>query len=230
MFSAQGRVPDWFEVGNRHIFGYVHKEQAGAIRKLLELVERAAISDTRGLELPVPRRTGPVLVCNAGTTRHDEDSLRRVVKAAGDFSPVFCALQDMAPRLQQEDCAAALLLADRFTTRPDVLRHIDAVGACQPRPQVVIACEGSQEAMDSILHIINARPFRLVNLLAADAAEALSRSVRDAAHWYAGNECFPAESEYVHRAAEGINWQQLDEQFGATGEMPEDADDKEDEA
>jgi CheY-like chemotaxis protein len=223
MFSAMGLVDDWVRVVNRHIFGYVHKGDERAIDRLVDLVATAAASDTRGLDLPTPRRSGQVLVCNAGASRFDEPALAQQVQAAGDFTPVFCTLGEMAERLTQDDFAAALLLADRFETRPAVLAKVDAVCAHQATPNVVIGCQGSDQARASILHLINARPFRLVNLLAGDAATALSEAVRDAAYWYGGNECFRAESRYVHRAAQNVDWQKLDEQFGASSEFDDDA-------
>lgn len=133
----------------------------------------------------------------------------------------------MADRLAKGDFAVALLVADRFETRPAVLTKIDAVCARQPTPQVVVACEGRDQHMPSILHIINARPFRLVNLLAADVTTALREAVRDAAHWYGGNECFHAENQYVHRAAQNVDWKKLDEQLGAPGESEDEASEEE---
>jgi hypothetical protein len=227
MFSARGMVDDWFKVGNRHVFGYVHKKHERAIERLLEMVGQAVASDTRGLELPTPRSSGQVLVCGMGAGRFDQTALTERVRAAADFTPVFCSLGEMAERLAQGDFAAALLLADRFETRPSVLAKLDAICARQPTPHVVIACEGRIEAEASILHLINARPFRLVNLLAGDAATALSNAVRDAAYWYGGNECFAAESQYVHRAAQNVDWQKLDEQFGASGEVDDETSEEE---
>ena len=217
MFSNKGTEDDWFRVANRHVFGYVDKGDERVIPSLLEMVSRAAACDTLGLELPTPRDGGRVLICNAGAGRFDDAALTQIVQAAGDFTPAFCTLGEMADQMTQADLAVAVLLADRFGTRPEVLARIDGVCARQPTPHVLIACEGSGWYMASILHIINARPFRLINLLAGDVASALTQAVRDAAYWYGGNESFRAESTYVHRAAENIDWRQLDEQFAVPG-------------
>jgi hypothetical protein len=221
LFSARGMAEDWFRVGNRHVFGYVHKGEQGAIDRLLALVEKASAADPRGLRLPSPRRSGSVLVCSLGASRFAEADLADRVRTAGAFTARFCALPEMADELAREDFTAALLVADRFETRPAVQASIDAVCARQPRPQVVVACEGAEANMASVLHLVNARPFRLINLLAADAGAALTAAVRDAAYWYGGNECFPAEPEYVRRAARKIDWRHLDEHFGANEEQGE---------
>jgi hypothetical protein len=105
--------------------------------------------------------------------------------------------------------------ADRFDARPAVLDRISAICEPQPAPQVVIACEGSDSNRPSILHIVNSRPFRLVNLAAGDAATAIRDAVRDAAYWYGGNEVFEAESEYVHRAAREIDWDAIRRDLGS---------------
>lgn len=214
MFSQMGLAEDWFRVSNRHVFGYIHKGDEQAIEQLLELVGRAARTDTRGLELPTPRRSGPVLVCNAGTARFSEAALAERVGAAGDFTARICRFDEMARRLSEGDFSAALLVADRFDTRPAVLTKLDDICARQPTPHVVVACEGSNQHRASILHIVNARPFRLVNMLAGDAATALTDALRDAAHWYGGNEYFAADNQYVHQAAQHVDWQALDQQFG----------------
>lgn len=215
MYSMMGLADDWLRVGNRHIYGYVHKGEDEAIPRLVALVRRAAADDTLGLRLPSPRRSGRVVVCSHGDDHLDAAQLEALVRQAGDFQVQLVPLADMAAALRQPDVAAGLLVADRFDARPTILERISAICEPQPAPHVVIACEGSDANRPSILHIVNSRPFRLVNLAAADAASAIRDAVRDAAYWYGGNEFFEAKSEYVHRAAREIDWEAIRRDLGS---------------
>jgi CheY-like chemotaxis protein len=213
MYSARGTVEDWFRVGNRHIFGYVHKNSSHSVEELVQMVGRAVTTTAFQIELPTPR-SGDVLVARTGSPALSASALVQLVEKAGAFTAITCTMAEMPERLAQGDFAAGLLVADQFSTRPLVLETIDRICAIQPRPQIVIGCEGREESEESLLHLVNARPFRLVNLLAADAGQVLGEAVHTAAAWYGGNECFPVESEYIHRAAADIDWQELDQHLG----------------
>jgi DNA-binding response OmpR family regulator len=218
MYSMMGLADDWLRLGNRHVYGYVFKGEDEAITRLVALVRRAANDDTLGLRLPSPRTSGRVVVCSHGNSRLDGPRLEALVREAGDFQVEFVPFGDMAAALQQPDVAAGLLVSDRFDARPSVLDRISAICGPQPAPQIVIACDGSDSNRPSILHIVNSRPFRLVNLTAGDAATAIRDAVRDAAHWYGGNEFFEAKSEYVHRAARKIDWDEIRRDLGSASE------------
>lgn len=215
MYSMMGLADDWLRVGNRHVYGYVHKDEDDAVARLVAMVQKAAADDTLGMRLPSPRTSGHVVVCNHGNSVVDAPRLEALVREAGDFQVQFVPFSDMAAALRQPDVAAGLLVSDRFDARPAVLEQISAICGPQPSPQVVIACEGSDSNRPSILHIVNSRPFRLVNLAAADAATAIRDAVRDAAYWFGGNEFFEAKSEYVHRAAREIDWDAIRRDLGS---------------
>jgi DNA-binding response OmpR family regulator len=216
MYSMMGLADDWLRVGNRHVYGYVHKGEDEAIARLVELVRRAAADDTLGLRLPSPRASGRVVVCNHGDGHLAAAELEALVREAGDFQVQVVPFGEMAAAVRQPDVAAGLLVADRFDARPAVLERISAICEPQPTPQIVIACEGSDSNRPSILHIVNARPFRLINLAAGDAATAIRDAVREAAYWYGGNEFFEAKTEYVHRAARGIDWDAIRRDLGSS--------------
>lgn len=218
MYSMMGLADDWVRVGNRHVYGYVYKGEDDAVARLVSMVRRAAADDTLGLRLPSPRTSGRVVVCNHDDTHLDDQRLQALVREAGDFQVQFVPFSDMAAALRQPDVAAGLLVSNRFDARPAVLDRISAICGPQPAPQVVIACEGDDTNRPSILHIVNSRPFRLVNLSAADAATAIRDAVRDAAYWYGGNEFFEAKSEYVHRSARQIDWDGIRRDLGAASD------------
>ena len=215
MYSMMGLTDDWLRVSNRHVYGYVHKGEDDAVPRLVTMVRRAANDSTLGLRLPSPRTSGRVVVCDNANSHLDAPQIEALVREAGDFQVQIVPFADMAAALKQPDVAAGLLISDQFDARPSVIERISAICAPQPAPQVVIACEGSDTNRPSILHIVNSRPFRLVNLVAADAASAIRDAVRDAANWYAGNEFFEADSGYVHRAAREIDWDTIRRELGA---------------
>jgi DNA-binding NarL/FixJ family response regulator len=218
MFSMMGLADDWIRVGNRHVSGYVYKGEEGSVERLVELVRKAAADESTGLRLPTPRTTGRVVICNQGNEHLDDARLEALVRAAGDFTTDFRPFAEMTDALRAPDVVAGLIIADRFDARPAVLDRITAICRSQPTPHVVVACEGSDANRPSIVHIVNARPFRIVNLLAADAATAVRDAVCDAARWHGGNECFEAETEYVHRATREIDWDEIRRELGSVGD------------
>jgi hypothetical protein len=218
MFSMMGLADDWIRVCNRHVYGYVYKAEDDSVARLVELASRAAADDSLGLRLPTPRDTGRIVVCNQGNTHFDDARLRALIRDAGDYAADFRPFAEMADALRAPDVVAGLIIADRFDARPAVLERITAICGPQPTPHVVVACEGNDANRPSIVHIVNARPFRIVNLLAADAAGAVRDAIRDAAHWYGGNECVEAETEYVHRAAREIDWDEIRRGLGSVGD------------
>jgi hypothetical protein len=218
MFSMMGLADDWIRVGNRHVYGYVYKGEVGSVERLVEIVRRAASEDSTGLRLPTPQTTGRVVVCNHGNGYLDDATLAALVRNAGDFTAEFRPFAEMADALRAPDVVAGLIIADRFDARPAVLDRIATICRSQPTPHIVVACEGSDANRPSIVHIVNSRPFRIVNILVTDPAAAVRDAVRDAANWYGGNECFEAETEYVHRAAREIDWDEIRRELGSIGD------------
>ena len=214
MYSARGTVEDWFRVGNRHIFGYVHKNSS---RLLLE--ELVAMVQRGGHHHPLWNRTShtPNRRCALSRDRIAGPLGRRLwcswsKRRSVQGSHVY---DDRNARAGRAGRTRGRIARRRPVQRQaQVLETIERICGVQPRPQIVIGCEGRDESEDSIMHVLNARPFRMIDLLSADASQALADAVRAAAAWYGGNEYFSVESEYVHRAAADIDWQELDQQLG----------------
>ncbi len=222
MYSARGTVEDLFRVGNRHVSGYVHKESHDSVGRLLDAVHRAVERQNRNMELPSPRASGAVLIACDSPPDIPQDELSALVAEAGDYHGVFCPLAEMTARLASEEFVAAMVVSRQISTRPPMMAIIDRICAMQPRPHVVIACEGRDDSLESLLSLVNARPFRLVNLLATDWRQSLVDAIRAAARWRGGNETFSVDSGYLHRAAEDIDWETLGEQLHQDGDSAAD--------
>jgi hypothetical protein len=212
MYSAMGTVEDWFDVTNRHIFGYVFKGSKSPVRKLLEMVEKAAF-EYSPLMLPDPKTEGQVLIAETDSERISDEDMKSAVLAAGNFEPVFCKMEKMPEMLENSDYATAIIVEDQFSTMPDDMALLKKICMAQPSPNVIIGCEGKSECQESIIELINLRPFRLINLMKENPGRTFEECVKSAAGWYGGNETFQADTKYVHRAAKDIEWEELEKRF-----------------
>lgn len=210
MFSNMGRSDDWLKVANHHVFGYIHKDAPQSIERLVDKVQQAIDSPRSGWRFPRSRKTGHVLVFRHSQCSLTEQEIRDCVLQAGHFQPRFTGLDELVELVQQQaltDVAAILFIADELETRPKVSIAIDTICGCQPQPHVVFALAVEDRHLQTVMHVINARPFRLVNLNDADGREALTKSIAEAAHWYAGNEIFRADDEAYEQATQGLSFE-----------------------
>jgi len=207
MFSNMGLADDWSKVANHHVFGYIHKSDEQAIDDLVAKVQQAVDSPRSGWRLPQPRKSGTVLVYRHPQCSISESQLRDALKQHGDFEAQFVSREELMERAgQPEICqlSAVVYLPDEPDSRPGSLAAIDAVTKIQPKPNVVFALRYGDTHRESILRIVNARPFRLINLNDGDAVETLGRAVFEAAYWYGGNELFRADEEAYRAATVGV--------------------------
>jgi len=212
MYSAKGEVEDWFEVANRHVFGYVHKDNPQAIEKLLNLVDKAVLRGQAGLQLPDSRTSGKILAAELECSVLSNDDMRAIADNAG-FEIEFCPLLEIEELLTTGTFAAGILLADSFSAKPNRFAPIKNICNVQPQPNVIIGIQGTLNNRGAIIDIINERPFRLIDLKKEDLENRIVDSIRAAAHWYGGNETFQAETKYVRGASENIDWGELKEHF-----------------
>lgn len=196
MFSARGEVEDWFEVANRHVYGYVDKNGNDPINLLLKLVEQAVEELGAGISLPDPKAEGSKVLIASDLTcplfsLHDQE---QAVTSVG-FVPYSCSLDEMPEKLDQDEYTAILIFAQNFSARPSAFAPILEICHQQPRPHVIIAAEGAESSRGFILDCINAHPFRMLDLNKEAIADRLQEAIKQAAKWYGGNEVFKARVE-----------------------------------
>ncbi len=199
MFSARGRAPAWMAAANFHVHAYVHKAEEGSVERLVRCV-RSAIDEPqpsfRSPGQPVPQR---VAVGWDSSWTGDRQAVVDAIQAnLGDSVEIVQAegLQALAELADDQRGSLGLVaaVAERFSGRSSALSAIDRICALQPLPHVLFACGSDDAYIHSILHIVNARCFRLLDSRAPDFAASIGHAAHEALTWYGGME-IPAVDE-----------------------------------
>ncbi|MBM4321296.1 MAG: response regulator [Deltaproteobacteria bacterium] len=200
-FSARGGLSAWFAAANHHVYGYLDKRDEGVIQALVELVRRAAaepplsIAPAPGLPRP-PRRA---LLAMAGPcTKPAELLAAELARGLGEGGEVVtvAGLAAAAERLEQEPdgFVAALVACDRFSTRPSAAEQVRRIAGHGGRPHALFACQGDHSYGPApFLVIVNAHPFRLLDLLDRQLGERIAEGVQRAVACYGRPEVLPAD-------------------------------------
>lgn len=204
-FSARGQIQHWFAAANYHVFGYIHKNASRAIERLVEMSLEAAQSSEEPPLLSSPPQAPPQALllglepCTTLPIEVLEDTARQTlpqwdIETATSLDAALSAL-DAAP----DSWGLVLAATDTFSTRPSVQEKLSALCQRQARPQTVVACQGKESAMASILSLVNHHPFRLIDSLASQSRETLARAIHDAALHYGRREHLEASPEALRR-------------------------------
>ena len=205
VFSARGGVGDWFAAANHHLFGYVDKGDPGAIDQLVELAQEARdampeVAPARPADAETPRRS--LLAVHGDCVMTSEELLLAANSALPGWEHDLAeSLGDAARRLADEPEAYGVVgvFADAFSARPDELAQIRDLCAASPRPQAVFGCLGRPESRPSILALVCARPFRLVDIGSQSPAAAVTEALAAAAAHYGGRELLAPDPRGLRR-------------------------------
>lgn len=228
MFSNMGEVPDWIQVANHHVYGYIDKSHEQSVEHLIAMVGKVIASPPVGWQSPQSRSSGSVLVYRSAACSVEQDQIEKAVSAAGDFEPKFLPLDKLASALTSKlpdgvrEVAAVLIVADELDTRPSTMSNVDLIGSVGPSPNTVYALRMEKGHLPTVLRVINSQPFRLLNLNDIDIETALTDAIRLAAYWYGGNELFASDDEAYRAATQRIDWAAL-----GAGLLSDEADDGE---
>jgi len=224
IFSARGGVSAWFAAANHHVHGYVHKGEAGALDRLVDLVQRALVVPSA--PFPPPRGSNPparALLALEPFRGNDDERISRAITSALEGWEVT-RVEGLAAVAEYLDAGGgqwglAVLAAERFSTRPGSRRLMERVCAASPQPHAIFTCEGRQRRMASILQVVNAGPFCLLDLLSDSFEEQLHRAARRAVTWYGRAEVLRPGEEHLARLELGFSAETLAEQgLGPGGE------------
>ncbi len=204
-FSARGKVKHWFAAANYHLFGYVFKNETAPIQKLLELAQEAAsapIPQTSLLRRDKPPERAILWLSAPLHTIAAEDLQRWTQDALPAWEvALFTDLHDVTAQFDQDPQAWGLVIAiaDAFPTRPRQMNLIRQL--CKPgfQPHTIYACCGSESNKDAILALVNAHPFRFLDLLEADFPAQFKQSLQDAVRLYGLQERLLASPEALKR-------------------------------
>ena len=204
VFSARGEVSDWFAAANHHLLGYVDKGEPDAIAKLVEL---ASLGREAGCRSPsVGRRESApehALFALATPCRVTPSVLMTAVEEAlpGWEVEVVDSLAEVGRRVADspETYGVVGAFADAFPAHPTVLRQARELCGAAPRPHAVLGSLGRPESRPSLLGLVCARPFRLVDLALPDLPARLSQALSGAAAHYDRWELLAADRSGLRR-------------------------------
>ncbi len=202
---ARGGFGVWVAGANHHLFGYVVNGVPGAIDQLVELAREArdatlGVIPARSTAAETPRRS--LLAVHGECVVTPEELLL----AAGGALPgwehdLVGSLGEAARRLADEPEAYGVVgvIAAEFSARPAELAQIRELCAASPRPHAVFGCLGRPESRPSILALVCARPFRLVDIDSQSPATAFAEALAVAAGHYGGRELLVPDPRGLRR-------------------------------
>jgi DNA-binding NarL/FixJ family response regulator len=202
-FSARGKVHNWFAAANYHLFGYIHKNDNNSVDKLVALSEQASeIAEQHSQILrsvAVPQKA--MIVNIEPQTTYTPAQIEQMLAATlADWELLMVSDIDHALHLYREGgLGLIVIMSDMFSTRPSAIDKIKSLCDTKFKPQVVIGCKGDEGAQPSILNIVNAQPFRMVDLLENDALHTLQQACVDASKNYGRKEIFSADPQALSR-------------------------------
>lgn len=203
MFSGAGMVPHWFAAANAHCFGYIHKNEEGSVKHLIEFIKRSVdepVPDRREIRKTCPNR---ILIYNKADSCQSQirETVAEHLGEKWDID-ILDNLADVDSRLKDEkkdDYGIVLLFQDVFELRPDEKNQLKSILSNSPAPQTIIGCQGKDEFQLAILFLANQHPFRMIDTEVKSWPLQLGDALKKAVIWYGQNEIFPADPDALKR-------------------------------
>ncbi|MCK6510126.1 response regulator [Myxococcota bacterium] len=205
-FSARGKIRHWFAAANYHLFGYVFKSDGpDPIQKLVDLAQQAATTKpphSSLLRKPSPPQRAMLYLPSSLQSVSAQDLQRWTQEALPSWEIVsFSEAPDAALQLEQSPRTWGLVIAasDSFSTRPRQIGPIRQL--CRPdlQPHTIYACCGIENNKDAILDLVNAHPFRFLDLLDTDFSSQFTQAILDAVRLYGLQERLLASPDALKR-------------------------------
>ena len=204
-FSARGQAKHWFDAANYHLFGYVFKNGAG-LQELVAMAERAAALDTKPPAFPRRETPPECALLYVDPQNHDYNLEKARALLQASLPPTwiidtFTDPQTASHALEGKSPLYGLAVAfvERLPPKPSKLKPLQMLCEQQHRPHVLFATQGHESHRDAILEIVNAHPFRMIDLLEKDHPERLQQAIADALRLYGNAEQLLAPTEDLQR-------------------------------
>ncbi|OQX24709.1 MAG: hypothetical protein BWK80_19415 [Desulfobacteraceae bacterium IS3] len=203
MFSGAGTKFDWFAAANAHCFGYVAKDENGAIDLLIRYIRSVAETPPRRCRSVLRKGICPqnlLLYCKNPGLRKDAETV--IIKTLGKQWKITAVddLKSAAAALESDqNYGAVLLLQEFFSTDSETREAMKDILSVSPEPQVIAGCTGEDKYRPSILQTANLHPFRMINLSEPDWKNRLEEALNAALLWYGKEEIFKADMEALER-------------------------------
>lgn len=198
VYSARGKVNDWLKAANFHFNEYVHKEQGelGLLAAVDKVFEQSAQKNIKIPTFNKVQHDGFAVACYEDCVISKEFIEKKINNLK------FLDLNEIVDCLQTQKPNLVLLV---FPNMPgidyidDFLIRINEITKHQPTPNVVICVNASDDKR--IIELVNARPFRILNLESATFEDEFNNAVHNALFWYGEEEIFdfPEESQLIRK-------------------------------
>lgn len=201
IFSALGKVEDWFEAANYHFRGYVHKEEGPT--KLLEKVDsiREGYDQKTTFSLKdKDKGNGQALIYWGNQEIVKKEQVTTLIQEK-DLEPIYYhTLDEVLEALRSTSYSLILFLSSEVSGRIATMEKIKEIINQEPNPHVIMALEGDEPSRHIILSIVNMRPFRFLDLTRVKVIDRLQESIEAALIWYGREEVyeFPQHERLVH--------------------------------
>lgn len=188
VYSARGKVSDWLTAANFHFNEYVHKEQGelGLLAAVDRVFEQSAQKE---IKIPSFNR---VEHDNFALAYYEDCLISKQFIEKNIDNLKFQELNEIVDSLQTQKPNLVLIM---FPKMPEMIyieefeKKIKQITQSQPLPNVVICVNASTEDR-RILKLVNARPFRILNLESATFQAEFKDAVDKALFWYGEEEIF----------------------------------------
>ena len=198
VYSARGKVKDWLKAANFHFYNYVHKEEGE--EKLLAIVDEV-FEYTQKHKIVIP---------TFKNSKHDNSVLvyyekcqmpLETIKQYIEEPVIFDSLEEMAKTAEVKTPKLILVILQTLPGLSKLLafeKNLKKITALQPNPNVIVCIEASKEDKQ-LLRVVNARPFRMLNIDSPVFENEFKKAIDDALFWFGENEIFdfPNEEQMV---------------------------------
>ncbi len=207
IFSARGGVKDWFTAANYHFQGYIYKGDNGVDRLAKHISAIARSKKKLDFSLEKNEYNNRAIVYYNPKTPAGKISLENVKKIINDVLPgadisVHEKLSDMKDNINKQKPAIALMLHGMFQDSEKTIQLLTEIMGNQPFPHIIIAVDsnhggtGAEANQSAILNLVNARPFKLLDISQPASEEILRKMVAGALEWYGKDEIFEYPGDF----------------------------------
>ncbi len=187
MFSALGTVNEWFESVNYNFDGYIHKQDglSALVDRVEEIRKNYSLKQGFSFDVEQPEEKKALLYYNQGEQTPAQEKLVETLKENGvQEVEVVNKLAQLLDKKEKQEYSLILLVADKFTTHPKLLKRLEEVFALEPKPHVITIVYGDDRYINSILALVNFGPFRLLNSDWTNLQTRLVKAVKSALELY----------------------------------------------
>jgi len=210
IFSARGRVWDWFSAANHHFQGYIYKggsyNEDDGVEKLAEHIkELSEVKIDYTLSMNKYHYENKVMIYYHPDTPVEKISLDNIRNILDELLPgaeveVCTKLAEVKERINA-NYALVLMFHSMFQDITKTTEDIKEIFSHQPFPHIIVGIDssagwGEEANRNTILNLVNAHPFKMLDLNQPAAENELKQMIVAALEWYGKHEIFEYPNEF----------------------------------